>query len=66
MEPAPLVGRTHFIEHLLFKGSSKYTAEEIAQVFDTLGGELNAKHFAGIRSYMVVFSTTTSRWLWTS
>ncbi len=37
-EPDPLVGATHFIEHLLFKGSSKFTAEEIAQVFDTLGG----------------------------
>jgi len=51
-EPAPLVGTTHFIEHLLFKGSSKYTAEEIAQVFDTLGGELNA---STSREYVVVY-----------
>ncbi len=47
-----LVGSTHFIEHLLFKGSSKYTAEEIAQVFDTLGGELNA---STSREYVVVY-----------
>lgn len=51
-EPAPLVGTTHFIEHLLFKGSSKYSAEEIAQVFDTLGGELNA---STSREYVVVY-----------
>jgi predicted Zn-dependent peptidase len=51
-ETGPLAGATHFIEHLLFKGSSKYTAEEIAQVFDTLGGELNA---STSREYVVVY-----------
>ena len=34
-EPAALYGASHFIEHLLFKGSSKYTAEEIAMVEDS-------------------------------
>src|SRR3954452_14708223 len=33
---------SHFIEHLLFKGSSRFSGVEIAQVFDGLGGELNA------------------------
>ncbi|MBN1320292.1 MAG: insulinase family protein, partial [Thermoleophilia bacterium] len=51
-EPAALSGATHFIEHLLFKGSSKYTAEETAQVFDALGGELNA---STAREYVVVY-----------
>jgi predicted Zn-dependent peptidase len=51
-EPAALVGTTHFIEHLLFKGSSKYSAEEIAQIFDALGGELNA---STSREYVVVY-----------
>ncbi|MFH1833651.1 MAG: pitrilysin family protein, partial [bacterium] len=51
-EPASLVGATHFIEHLLFKGSSKFTAEEIAQIFDTLGGELNA---STSREYVIVY-----------
>src|SRR5215207_6788303 len=32
-------GVSHFIEHLLFKGSEKYTAQEIAEIFDGLGGE---------------------------
>jgi predicted Zn-dependent peptidase len=51
-EPAALVGTTHFLEHLLFKGSSKYSAEEIAQIFDALGGELNA---STSREYVVVY-----------
>jgi predicted Zn-dependent peptidase len=52
-DEAPMLqGATHFIEHLLFKGSSKYTAEEIAQVFDALGGELNA---STSREYVVVY-----------
>ena len=41
-EPDARAGVSHFIEHLLFKGSSRYTAQEIAEVFDELGGELNA------------------------
>jgi predicted Zn-dependent peptidase len=41
-EPQAKAGVSHFIEHLLFKGSSRYTAQEIAEVFDGLGGELNA------------------------
>jgi predicted Zn-dependent peptidase len=41
-EPNARAGVSHFIEHLLFKGSSRYSAQEIAEVFDELGGELNA------------------------
>ena len=41
-EPDARAGVSHFIEHLLFKGSSRYSAQEIAEVFDELGGELNA------------------------
>jgi predicted Zn-dependent peptidase len=35
-------GVTHFIEHLLFKGTERYSALDIAEIFDGLGGELNA------------------------
>jgi predicted Zn-dependent peptidase len=35
-------GVSHFIEHLLFKGTSAHSAQEIAEIFDALGGELNA------------------------
>jgi predicted Zn-dependent peptidase len=41
-EPHARAGISHFIEHLLFKGSSRYSAQEIAEIFDGLGGELNA------------------------
>jgi predicted Zn-dependent peptidase len=41
-EPAARAGVSHFIEHLLFKGSSRYSAQDIAEIFDELGGELNA------------------------
>jgi predicted Zn-dependent peptidase len=41
-EPYARGGVSHFIEHLLFKGSSRYSAQDIAETFDELGGELNA------------------------
>jgi predicted Zn-dependent peptidase len=41
-EPDSRAGVSHFIEHLLFKGSSAHSAQEIAEIFDALGGELNA------------------------
>jgi len=41
-EPRSRAGVSHFIEHLLFKGSSRYSAQGIAELFDAMGGELNA------------------------
>jgi predicted Zn-dependent peptidase len=41
-ETVSRAGVSHFIEHLLFKGSSRYSAQDIAEIFDELGGELNA------------------------
>jgi predicted Zn-dependent peptidase len=35
-------GVSHFIEHLLFKGTKKRTAAQIAEEFDAVGGVLNA------------------------
>src|SRR3989338_11696497 len=35
-------GISHFIEHLVFKGSDKYKAGEIANIVEAPGGELNA------------------------
>src|SRR5881227_1973981 len=46
-------GVSHFIEHLLFKGSHSYTAQEIAEIFDGLGGELNA---ATSREHTMVYA----------
>ncbi|ANU10566.1 processing peptidase [Planococcus antarcticus DSM 14505] len=35
-------GITHFIEHMLFKGTDSRTAKEIAREFDRIGGDINA------------------------
>ncbi|HLV56321.1 MAG TPA: pitrilysin family protein [Actinotalea caeni] len=35
-------GSTHFLEHLLFKGTPRRTAMDIASAFDAVGGEANA------------------------
>ncbi|ALS73769.1 zinc protease [Planococcus rifietoensis] len=35
-------GITHFIEHLLFKGTEQRSAKDIAREFDRIGGDLNA------------------------
>src|SRR5690606_29846618 len=40
-EPATY-GSTHFLEHLLFKGTSRRSALDIAVSFDAVGGEHNA------------------------
>ncbi len=35
-------GITHFIEHMVFKGTASRSAREIAEAMDTLGGQVNA------------------------
>lgn len=35
-------GLTHFIEHMLFKGTKSKTARQIAQTMDAVGGQMNA------------------------
>jgi len=41
-EPEPLAGTSHFLEHLLFKGTADRTALEIAEAIDRVGGDMNA------------------------
>ncbi|MGH2754166.1 MAG: M16 family metallopeptidase [Actinomycetota bacterium] len=41
-EPASLAGTSHFLEHLLFKGTPTRSAKEIADTFDAVGGDVNA------------------------
>jgi predicted Zn-dependent peptidase len=41
-EPAELNGISHFIEHMLFKGTTRRTAEDIAREVDSVGGMLDA------------------------
>lgn len=35
-------GISHFIEHMLFKGTERFDAQKIAEVFDGIGGDVNA------------------------
>jgi predicted Zn-dependent peptidase len=41
-EPDQLAGTSHFLEHLLFKGTPTRTAKDIADAFDAVGGDINA------------------------
>ena len=41
-EPDELAGASHFLEHLLFKGTPQRSAREIAEAVDVVGGEMNA------------------------
>jgi predicted Zn-dependent peptidase len=41
-EPAALAGASHFLEHLVFKGTSTRSARQIAEAIDAVGGEMNA------------------------
>ncbi len=43
-------GVAHFVEHMLFKGTSSRSAQQIAQTIDSIGGQLDAftaKEYAG-------------------
>jgi predicted Zn-dependent peptidase len=41
-EPAELSGVSHFLEHLLFKGTEDRSARQIAEAIDRVGGDMNA------------------------
>jgi predicted Zn-dependent peptidase len=41
-EPVELSGVSHFLEHLIFKGTAGRTAREISQTIDRVGGDINA------------------------
>ena len=40
-EPPAISGSSHFLEHLLFKGTKTRSAREIAEDFDAVGGDVN-------------------------
>jgi predicted Zn-dependent peptidase len=41
-EQPSVAGSAHYLEHLLFKSTSRRTAQQIAEEIDAVGGELNA------------------------
>jgi predicted Zn-dependent peptidase len=52
-ESAACGGIAHFVEHMLFKGTSKRTAEDIAQAIDSIGGQLDAFTAKEYASYYI-------------
>src|SRR5205085_3589929 len=41
-EPDEQAGVSHLLEHMLFRGTRRHTSEEIDQIFDSMGAEINA------------------------
>lgn len=41
-EPKEIGGVSHFLEHMMFKGTPSRTAKEISESFESIGAELNA------------------------
>jgi len=41
-ETGRLHGASHFLEHVLFKGTARRTPEDIAQAIESVGGDINA------------------------
>ncbi len=42
MESEEQAGLSHLLEHMLFRGTDSYRSEEIDQIFDAMGAEINA------------------------
>ncbi len=53
-------GYAHFVEHMLFKGTQKYSAKDIAQMIDRVGGQHNA---ATNREYTCYYINVVSDYL---
>jgi predicted Zn-dependent peptidase len=52
-EPPPLAGISHFVEHLLFKGTARYSCEQLKQRIEGVGGSLNGFTAEEFTCYMV-------------
>jgi len=52
-EPSQYGGIAHFVEHMLFKGTTSRSAESIAQDIDSIGGQLDAFTAKEYASYYI-------------
>jgi predicted Zn-dependent peptidase len=52
-EPQAQSGIAHFVEHMLFKGTSTRSAEDIAQAIDSIGGQMDAFTAKEYASYYI-------------
>ncbi|MGI5911203.1 MAG: M16 family metallopeptidase [Syntrophomonadaceae bacterium] len=60
-ETLSLSGASHFVEHMLFKGTKKRTAREIAESFENIGGQINA--FTA-KEYTCLYARTLDEYLY--
>jgi predicted Zn-dependent peptidase len=42
-EPRNQAGISHLLEHMLFRGTERYSSQEVDQIFDAMGSELDAQ-----------------------
>ncbi len=61
-EPSEIAGMSHFLEHLLFKGTDTRSAIEISQTVDRVGGDINA--FTS-KEYTAYYCRLPARHVWT-
>ncbi len=54
-ETPEVSGASHFVEHMIFKGTADHSARQIAELFEDLGGQLNAYT---TREYTCVYGKT--------
>jgi predicted Zn-dependent peptidase len=52
-EPESIAGTSHFLEHLLFKGSANRHAADIAEAVESCGGDMNAFTGQEVTAYYV-------------
>src|SRR6266567_9189882 len=52
-ESESVAGASHFLEHLLFKGSATRHAAEIAEAIESCGGDMNAFTGQEVTAYYV-------------
>jgi len=52
-EPEAIAGASHFLEHLLFKGTESRHAQEIAEAVESCGGDMNAFTGQEVTAYYV-------------
>ncbi|MBI4263242.1 MAG: insulinase family protein [Acidobacteria bacterium] len=52
-EPPAQSGIAHFVEHMLFKGTTTRSAEDIAQTIDSIGGQMDAFTAKEYASYYI-------------
>ena len=63
-EAVKINGVSHFLEHMMFKGSSKYTWEDVNRIFDEIGAKYNAFTSQEMTAYYanVLPEFTERRW----